>query len=62
VILLITAFLILDNNLLKPLTMAMYDNEKTVKGSFDLSYVSEYLIQAQWAEFIELKKAIHEIS
>ena len=42
--------------------MAMYDNEKTVKGSFDLNYVSEYLIQAQWAEFIELKKAIHEIS
>ena len=41
--------------------MAMYDNEKTVKGSFDLNYVSEYLIQAQWAEFIELKKAIHEI-
>ena len=42
--------------------MAMYDNEKTVKASFDLSYVSEYLIQAQWAEFIELKKAIHEVS
>ena len=42
--------------------MAMYDNEKTVKGSFDLNYVSEYLIQAQWAEFIELKKAIHEIA
>lgn len=42
--------------------MAMYDNEITVKGSFDLNYVSEYLIQAQWAEFIELKKAIHEIS
>jgi hypothetical protein len=42
--------------------MAMYDNEKTVRGSFDLNYISEYLIQAQWAEFIELKKAIHEIS
>ena len=40
----------------------MYDNEKTVKGSFDLSYVSEYLIQAQWAEFVELKKVIHEIA
>jgi len=40
--------------------MAMYDNENTVKVSFDLNYVSEYLIQAQWAEFIELKKAIHE--
>jgi hypothetical protein len=42
--------------------MAMYDNENTVRGSFDLNYVSEYLIQAQWAEFIELKKAIHEVA
>lgn len=42
--------------------MAMYDNENTVKASFDLNYISEYLIQAQWAEFIELKKAISEIS
>jgi hypothetical protein len=42
--------------------MAMYDNENTVKASFDVDYISEYLIQAQWAEFIELKKAIHEIS
>ena len=40
----------------------MYDNENTVKASFDLNYVSEYLLQAQWAEFIELKKTIHEIS
>lgn len=42
--------------------MAMYDNEKTVRGSFDLNYISEYLLQAQWAELIELKKVIHEIS
>ena len=42
--------------------MAMYDNEKTVRGSFDLNYISEYLIQAQWSEFIELKKVIHEIA
>ena len=42
--------------------MAMYDNEKTVRASFDLNYISEYLIQAQWAEFIELKKVIHEIA
>lgn len=42
--------------------MAMYDNANTVKVSFDLNYVSEYLLQAQWAEFIELKKAIHEIA
>ena len=40
----------------------MYDNENTVKSSFDLNYVSEYLLQAQWAEFIELKKTIHEIA
>ena len=42
--------------------MAMYDNENTVNASFDLNYISEYLLQAQWAEFIELKKAIHELS
>lgn len=42
--------------------MAMYDNENTVRSSFDLNYISEYLLQAQWGEFIELKKAIHEIS
>jgi hypothetical protein len=42
--------------------MAMYDNEKTVRASFDFNYISEYLLQAQWAEFIELKKVIHEIS
>lgn len=41
--------------------MAMYDNENTLKTSFDLNYISEYLIQTQWAEFIELKKAITEI-
>ncbi len=41
--------------------MAMYDNENTVRTSFDLNYTSEYLIQAQWAEFIELKKVITEI-
>lgn len=41
--------------------MAMYDNENTVQKSFDLNYISEYLIQAQWAEFIELKKAITEL-
>ena len=46
----------------KYMTMAMYDNENTVKASFDLNYISPYLIQAQWAEFIELKKVIHEIS
>ena len=38
--------------------MAMYDNENTVVKSFDLTYISEHLQQAQWAEFIELKKVV----
>jgi hypothetical protein len=42
--------------------MAMYDNANTVEKSFDLNYISEHLIQAQWAEFIELKKVITELS
>jgi SAM-dependent methyltransferase len=42
--------------------MAMYDNDNTVRASFDLNYISEYLVQAQWAEFIELKKVITEIA
>ncbi len=42
--------------------MAMYDNENTVEKSFNLNYISEHLIQAQWAEFIELKKVISEIA
>ena len=41
--------------------MAMYDNANTVEKSFDLNYISEPLIQAQWAEFIELKKVITEL-
>lgn len=40
--------------------MAMYDNEQIVKASFDLASISEYLLQAQWAELIELKKVITE--
>lgn len=42
--------------------MVMYDNEKIVRGFFDINYISEYLLQAQWAEFIELKKVITEIA
>ena len=41
--------------------MAMYDQEQIVKASFDLSYISEYLLQAQWAELVELKKVITEV-
>ena len=42
--------------------MEMYDNKETVEKSFDLNYISEPLIQAQWAEFIEMKKVINELS
>lgn len=42
--------------------MAMYDDSTIVRASFDLNYISEYLIQAQWAEFIELKKVIAQLS
>jgi hypothetical protein len=42
--------------------MAMYDNTNTVEKSFDLSYISEHLIQAQWAEFIGLRKVITELA
>jgi len=45
----------------KPLTMNMYDNENTVQKSFDDHYLSEDLLQAQWAEFTELKKVISEV-
>jgi hypothetical protein len=45
----------------KPLTMNMYDNENTVQKSFDDQYLSEDLLQAQWAEFTELKRGIAEI-
>jgi SAM-dependent methyltransferase len=42
--------------------MNMYDNPDTVSHSFDDNYLSPYLIQAQWAEFVALKEVIHELS
>lgn len=39
----------------------MYDNENTVQKSFDADFLTEPLLQAQWAEFIELKKIITEL-
>ncbi len=42
--------------------MVMYDDLNIVRGSFDLNYVSDYLLQAQWAELIELKKVITQVS
>lgn len=41
--------------------MEMYDNENTVQKSFDIDFLTEPLLQAQWAEFIELKKIISEL-
>jgi hypothetical protein len=41
--------------------MEMYDKPKHVEDTFTESNLSEYLLQAQWAEFVELKKAIAEL-
>ncbi len=41
--------------------MEMYDNENTTQKSFDIDFLTEPLLQAQWAEFIELKKIITEL-
>ena len=40
----------------------MYNNKKVFEKTFDWDGLPEYLRQAQWAEFIELKKVISEIS
>ncbi len=40
--------------------MEMYDKTKHVEDTFEESNLSEYLLQAQWSEFIELKKVIVE--
>lgn len=42
--------------------MNMYDNPDTVTHSFDENYLSPYLIQAQWAEFVALKEVIYELA
>jgi len=41
--------------------MEMYDNPDHVKTTFNENNLTEYLLQAQWSEFIELKKAIIEL-
>ena len=41
--------------------MEMYDNPKHIVDTFTPENLSEYLIQAQWAEFVELKKLIAEL-
>lgn len=40
--------------------MEMYDNKDTFEKTFDENFLPEYLRQAQWAEFVELKKIISE--
>jgi SAM-dependent methyltransferase len=38
----------------------IYESEDSVTRSFDQDFIPEELLQAQWAEFIELKKIITE--
>ena len=38
----------------------IYETEDTVSRSFDQDFIPEELLQAQWAEFVELKKIITE--
>ena len=40
--------------------MEMYDNKDTFEKTFDENFLPEHLRQAQWAEFVELKKIIAE--
>lgn len=42
--------------------MEMYDNPSHVASTFNEQNLSEYLLQAQWAEFIALKEEIHQLS
>jgi SAM-dependent methyltransferase len=42
------------------MTASIYETEETVIKSFDEEALPEELLQAQWAEFIELKKIITE--
>jgi hypothetical protein len=42
--------------------MSIYDTENSVEKSFDKDFIPEEQLQAQWAEFIELKKVINELS
>jgi len=39
----------------------MYDKTKHVEDTFNESNMPEYLLQAQWSEFIELKKVVTEL-
>jgi len=41
--------------------MSIYETEDSVQKSFNTDSIPEELLQAQWAEFIELKKIIAEL-
>lgn len=41
--------------------MVMYDNDNIFQKSFDNNYISEPLLQAQWAEFVMLKEIITQM-
>ncbi|MEO8414176.1 MAG: hypothetical protein ABI472_10980 [Ginsengibacter sp.] len=41
--------------------MEMYDDDNTLHKSFDANFLTDYLLQAQSDEFIELKKVISEL-
>ena len=42
--------------------MSIYDTEESVEKSFDKDFIPEEQLQTQWAEFIEFKKVIHELT
>ncbi|GAC1420221.1 MAG: hypothetical protein NVS9B7_15370 [Flavisolibacter sp.] len=42
--------------------MSIYDTEDSVEKSFDEDFIPEEQLQTQWAEFIEFKKVIHELT
>ncbi len=41
--------------------MEMYDDKQHIEDTFNQNNFSEYLLQAQWSEFVELKKAISSL-
>ena len=40
----------------------MYESQDMIKKAFNPDFISEYLLQAQWSEMIELKKIITKLS
>lgn len=42
--------------------MGVYDSQESVEKTFDKDFIPEEQLQTQWSEFIELKKAISNLS